>query len=182
MLGWITSVDFYILDFIRSHLNCAFLDATMSFSSALGNFGLIWILLTAVLFCLKKYRKTAAAMGLALIMTLLVCNCVLKPLIARTRPFNVNTAINLIIAAPKDYSFPSGHTSASFAAATALFAGDKKLGAFALALAAIIAFSRLYLYVHYPSDVLAGAVIGIVLVLAAVKITELLYQKRKSKV
>ena len=62
---------------------------------------------------------------------------------------------------PKDYSFPSGHTQASFAAATALFTGNKKAGICAYVLAALIAFSRLYLYVHFPTDVLAGVVIGI---------------------
>ena len=98
-----------------------------------------------------------------MIIDLLLCNVLLKNLVARTRPYDVNTGIQLLVAKLRDYSFPSGHTAASFASATALyFAGEKKLWKPALVLACLIAVSRLYLYVHYPTDVLGGVVIGII--------------------
>ena len=97
----------------------------------------------------------------ALLIVLVVCNLTLKPLVDRTRPFAANGFEGLLIAAPTDPSFPSGHTASSFAAAAAWFRRDKRWGSAALVLAALIAFSRLYLYVHYPSDVLAGAALGI---------------------
>jgi undecaprenyl-diphosphatase len=83
-----------------------------------------------------------------------------KPLIGRVRPCDVNTAVQLLIARPADFSFPSGHSASSFAAVFALYFRGARLWKPALALAVLIAFSRLYLYVHYPSDVLAGILIG----------------------
>ena len=91
----------------------------------------------------------------------ILCNVILKNLIARVRPYDVNTAVQVLVAKPKDFSFPSGHTAASFASVTALYlAGEKKLWKPALALAILIAFSRMYLYVHYPTDILGGVIFG----------------------
>ena len=98
----------------------------------------------------------------ALLVDLVICNGILKPLVHRIRPFDVKTGIELLVKRPTDYSFPSGHTAASFASVTALYlAGEKKLWIPALVLAVLIAFSRLYLYVHYPTDVLGGVVAGL---------------------
>ena len=90
-----------------------------------------------------------------------MCNVLLKPLVGRARPFQSDGSVALLVSSPGDFSFPSGHTGASFAAAAVMFFGRSSLWGWALALAALIAFSRLYLYVHYPSDVLAGALLGI---------------------
>ena len=85
----------------------------------------------------------------------------MKNLVGRIRPFDVNTSIQLLVARPHDYSFPSGHTAASFTAAMALYlAGENKMWKPALVLAVLIAFSRLYLYVHYPTDILGGIITG----------------------
>lgn len=112
---------------------------------------------------IPKTRKVGILVSVALLLDVLTCNVILKPLIARTRPYDVNTAVELLIRAPRDYSFPSGHTAASFAAAAALwFADKKKLAIPALVLAVLIAFSRMYFYVHYPTDVLGGAILGMV--------------------
>ena len=105
-------------------------------------------------------------MGVALLIGLLVCNVTLKPLIARPRPYDYQLehfgrTISLLIAAPHDFSFPSGHTLASFEAATVLMLNNRKLGIPATILAALIAFSRLYLYVHYPTDVICALIMGI---------------------
>ena len=101
--------------------------------------------------------------GRALVVDALLCNVILKPLVARIRPYDVNTAVQLLVSKPVDYSFPSGHTAASFASVVALFmAGERKLWKTALVLAVLIAFSRLYLYVHYPTDVLGGLILGLI--------------------
>lgn len=158
--------DLPILDWIAAHLHCGFLDRVMPVITAFGNGGIFWIALAVVLIIIPKYRKAGLSMGLALLMGLLVCNLTLKPLVARIRPYDYQWAqfgktIQLLIAKPHDYSFPSGHTIASFEGATALLLHDRKLGIPAMVLAVLIAFSRLYLYVHYPTDVLASVVLGI---------------------
>lgn len=107
------------------------------------------------------HRKAGAAVLAGLALEVVCCNLVLKPLVARVRPCDINTAVQLLIARPEDFSFPSGHTGASFAAVSALCASGNRLWIPSLILAVLIAFSRLYLYVHYPTDVLAGAVIGV---------------------
>lgn len=140
---------------IADHIMCAV--------TSLGNVGMIWILLAVVLLALPKTRKSGAIVIAALILDMIVCNGILKPLFSRVRPCDVNTAIQLLVPRPSDYSFLSGHTAASFAAATALFfAGEKKLWKPALVLAVLIAFSRLYLYVHYPTDILGGIAVGVI--------------------
>lgn len=157
--------DLPILDGIAAQLHCAFLDTLMPLITALGNGGIFWIALALVLICIPKYRKAGLAMGASLLIGLLVCNLTLKPLVARMRPYDYQLThfgknISLLIAKPRDYSFPSGHTIASFEAAVALTAHHKRWGIPALVLASLIAFSRLYLYVHYPTDVLASVVLG----------------------
>ena len=92
------------------------LDIFMSNITKLGNAGIVWILLTIVLLLIPKTRKSGLILAAALIVDLILCNGILKPLIARIRPFDVNSAIQLIVAKPHDYSFPSGHTAASFTA------------------------------------------------------------------
>lgn len=99
------------------------------------------------------------ACGLAL--DLLFCNLALKPLIGRVRPFAVNPTVSLLIPPPMDASFPSGHTAASFASVAALKTANNRLWKPALALAVVIALSRLYLYAHWPTDILGGAAVGI---------------------
>lgn len=137
------------------------LDALMVGFTKLGNGGLIWCALAGVLLLFPKTRKTGLAVALALGIEVLFCNGLLKPLVARARPCEMAPGVSLLIARPTDCSFPSGHTGASFAAMSALLFSGNRLWVPALALAAVIAFSRMYLYVHYPTDVLAGAMLGI---------------------
>ncbi|MDO4266189.1 MAG: phosphatase PAP2 family protein [Eubacteriales bacterium] len=130
--------------------------------TGLGDSGLIWIILTAVLLILPKMRRTGAVVLTALLTDVFLCNLILKPLVARSRPFDVNTAVELLIGRPDDFSFPSGHTAASFAVVAALYlSGSKKLWKAALLVAVLIAGSRLYLYVHYPTDIFGGIAVGI---------------------
>ena len=153
--------DMAILDLIQSNIRTGFMDAIMPFITQLGDAGLIWIILSIGLIIPKKTRKIGFVMIIALILNGIICNIILKPMLARIRPFDVNTAIKLLINKPRDFSFPSGHTSASFTAASVLFFRKSKLFVPSLVLAFLISFSRLYLYMHYPSDVLAGLVLGI---------------------
>lgn len=158
--------DLPILDWIAEHLRCGFLDFVMPIVTALGNGGAIWIAMAALLLLMPKHRKTGAAMAAALLLGLLVCNLTLKPLCARIRPYDYQLkyfgrSIPLLISAPGDYSFPSGHTIASFEGAAVLLIHRKKAGISAMILACLIAFSRLYLYVHYPTDVLFSMVLGV---------------------
>lgn len=158
--------DLPILEWIAANLQCAFLDAVMPVITLLGDAGLFWIAIAVVLLFIPKYRKVGLGMGAALIMGLLVCNVTMKPLFARPRPYDYQLLhfgkeIKLLIEAQHDFSFPSGHTLASFEAATVLAIHSKKAGIPALLLACLIAFSRLYLYVHYPTDVLFSVAMGI---------------------
>ncbi len=157
------SFDLTILNFIASNCRNGIMDVLMPFITALGNGGAVWIVLAIILLITRRHRRAGAAILLALALDATVCNIILKPLVARIRPCDVNMAVQLLIARPTDFSFPSGHTAASFAATSALYFSRQKLWKPALVFAALIAFSRLYLYVHYPTDILAGAIIGIVM-------------------
>ena len=155
-------MELQILDALQTIHNPV-LDALMCAITRLGDAGIIWILLCAVLLILPRTRKSGAILMAALLVDLVVCNGILKPLVHRIRPFDVKTGVELLVNRPTDYSFPSGHTAASFASVMALYlAGEKKLWIPTLVLAVLIAFSRLYLYVHYPTDVLGGIAVGAV--------------------
>lgn len=156
-----TELELGVLEAIQA-IKCGFLDFIVPKISFLGNSGLIWIIAAIALLCFKKTRKWGVTLAVALILCLVLNNLTLKNLVARPRPFQVDTTIQLIIDPPNEYSFPSGHALTGFAAATVLMYYDKKrLGPIAFALAAIIGFTRLYLRVHFPSDVLGGAITGV---------------------
>ncbi len=172
-----------ILDFIQENLKCGFLDWFMPLVTKLGDAGIFWIIVAVVLLFTKKYRKVGAMMGVALVMGLLVVNCGIKPLVDRIRPYDMpGVNVDLLVDRLHDGSFPSGHTVASFEASVVLMLNDKRLGIPALIIAVLVSLSRLYLYVHYPSDVLVSVVLGIVFAFLAVKIvnkTVDTFQKRK---
>lgn len=154
------SLDWSILHWIRDAMTCPFLDALMPELTALGAGGAIWLLAAGGLLCTKKYRRQGVLLLAGLAAGVLVGNVLLKNIIARPRPCWLEQNAQLLIATPKDYSFPSGHTLSSVIGATVLTKTDRRFGYGAIPLAALIAFSRLYLYVHFPSDVLAGAALG----------------------
>ena len=170
-----------ILDWIQANLRCGFLDAVLPAISWTCNHGELWILLALCLVIYKRTRRQGWTVATALVLDLVCCNLLLKPLIGRIRPFAVNTAVELLIPPPLDASFPSGHTAASFAAVFALRASGSPLWKPALAVAAAIAFSRLYLYVHWRSDVLGGALLGAFLGWAAGKAADSVEQVRLSR-
>ena len=161
MFQKIQTLDIYILEYIQSNFKSPFLDKTMPFVSAMGNIGFIWIALIIILLLTKKYRKTAIITLGALIMGTILGEGLLKHIIGRQRPPMDLIGIKLLIPEPTTFSFPSGHTTSSFAAAGVIAKYIKKMKIPAFLLAGCIAFSRLYLFVHYPSDVLGGIILGL---------------------
>ena len=162
------SFDLPILDWIAANLWCPVLDVLMPIITLLGDAGIFWIAVAVLFIFTKKYRKIGIGMMFALMMGLVICNIWLKPTIARIRPYDFQLQffakeIPLLAGGMHDFSFPSGHTIASFEAAVVILLGNKKLGIPAMILACLIAFSRLYLYVHYPTDVIASIVLGSIL-------------------
>ena len=162
--SWAVSFDLPILDWIQANMANPFLDFIMPWITMLGDAGIFWMICAAVLAFTKKYRKVGFGMAIAMALGLLVCNIYLKPTVGRIRPYDfqetLGVTINLLIDKQHDFSFPSGHTIASFEACTVMMLGSKKLGIPATLLAILIAFSRLYLYVHYPTDVIASVILG----------------------
>jgi len=165
-MGTLQQMDGELLISIQSVFIHGWLTPVMKFITSLGNSGIIWIALTVIMLLIKRTRPVGVMMMFALLGALLVDNIILKNLVARTRPYDAVEGVRLLIERQNDYSFPSGHTGSSFAAAVVMFRElPRKWGVSALVLAFLIAFSRLYVGVHYPTDVLAGLVIGTVLAL-----------------
>lgn len=159
----VQNLDGEILLQIQQHLRTDMLTPFMKIVTFLGNGGWFWILCAVVLLAVPKTRKTGYAAVLSLIFGVIVTNLLLKNIVARPRPFAEIEALIPLIAKPTDFSFPSGHTTASFAVALVMLRMlPKKIGIPAVVLAALVAFSRLYLGVHYPTDVLVGFVVALV--------------------
>ena len=157
------NLDWTILNWIHTHLQCGLLDFLMPKITMLGNGGALWILAALVLIFTKNYRRYGMILLAALAIGVLIGNVGLKNIVARPRPCWIEPQITLLIANPTDFSFPSGHTLASVIEATVLTLTDRRFGLIAIPLAALIAFSRLYLYVHFPSDIFASLILGIII-------------------
>ena len=159
------SFDLPVLDWIQANLQSGFMDKFMPFITKFGDHGTFWMIVAALLFIFPRTRKTGLGMAIAMMIGLLVCNVTLKPLVGRIRPYDLQLqefgiTIQLLGERMHDFSFPSGHTIASFEAAVVMLKNSKKLGIPAMILAVLISFSRLYLYVHYPTDVIASVILG----------------------
>ena len=163
MLQTIQQIDADILLFIQDHVRCGALDPVMKFASFIGDYGMIWIILAAGLLVSRKTRRGGIDMLVCLAISAALCNLVFKNLVARVRPFLTIEELELIIKPLYSYSFPSGHACSSFASAMALTLAFRGKGAWAFIPAALIAFSRIYVGIHYPSDILCGAVIGVLI-------------------
>ena len=159
----IQDLDYRILDFIQETFRSNVMDKIMKFFTFLGDNGLVWIIICIILLIFRKTRKVGFIGLLSLLFSLLINDQILKNLVARDRPFVSRPEIILLIEAPSGYSFPSGHTSSSFGVAFVFSRFFKKrITIPTFILASIIAFSRLYLFVHFPTDVLAGLLVGFI--------------------
>lgn len=155
-------IDIGILNWIQHVIHNSLLDKIMPIVTALGNGGTVWIVLSLILVMSRKYRHVGLLTLCALLLATLLGDGLLKHWLQRARPFEGLPEIQLLIPRPSTYSFPSGHTASSFAAAIVIGRVFKKYRAYLLGLAALIAFSRMYLYVHYPTDILGGILLGFV--------------------
>lgn len=176
-MEFILRFDDKIIKFIDRNMHYKILEKIMRFISALGNNGAVWICMAVGLIAAGGEKRKAGLLMLgSLAAEASVCNLVIKPAVGRIRP---NDAHGLVISIdrPEDYSFPSGHTAASFAAAYSLCLSGCKHGAELMCAAALMGFSRIYLLVHYPMDVLAGAGLGMASALSVHKI----YRKKVGK-
>lgn len=159
-MQWVQDIDMGMLNAIREHLAGNWMDRFMVLVTSLGDRGLIWICTAALLLFFRKTRPYAVWVLFALWLAYVLGDHIIKPLAGRIRPCNLYPDIEVLIRRPRGFSFPSGHTGSSFAAATILCFADKKIGIAAVILASLIAFSRLYLFVHYPSDIAGGILLG----------------------
>lgn len=164
-------MEFEILYAIQN-LHTQLLDLIMITVSKIGNVGMVWIAMALALMLSAKSRRCGFLMLVSMAICLLLGNVFLKNLIARERPCWIDLSVPLLIPNPTDYSFPSGHTMHGFAAATVVFLHNRCAGIPALCLAALIAFSRLYLFVHFPSDIVGGMIIGILVALLVCRLWE----------
>lgn len=172
MIEFLLNLDGSILLWIQENLRADWLTPFMIAFTKLGGLGLIWIVTSLIFLCFKKTRWVGAAGLLALFFSLAVNNVCLKRLIARTRPYEVVEGLQLLTKKASDFSFPSGHTGSSFAAATAFFLtiGKGKARWIAIAAAALMAYTRLYIGIHYPTDILGGLITGCLCGYAAYRI------------
>jgi undecaprenyl-diphosphatase len=171
-----------ILLWMQDTLRGPVLDPVMTTVTHLGDAGIVWVLMSIVLLAVKRTRKVGLCCFLALLVMLIVNNYVIKVLVDRARPYEVVEGLTAIVPLPVDASFPSGHTAAGIAAAVVLI-GETKARYWipALLLALLVAFSRMYVGVHYPTDVLGGAVLGILYGLAGLALGRMLWRRMQAK-
>ena len=162
----ITQTELAVLDWIQANLQCGFLDTLATLVSGLAEYGALWIILTLGLIAYPKTRKVGIAAAIALVLELITCSGIIKPLVARPRPYVYRPELELLVPQLKDFSFPSGHTAVSFAATCAMAAMRQRGWTTALVISILIGLSRMYLFVHFPTDVLCGAVLGLLCGLA----------------
>lgn len=165
--------DFPILYYIQENLVSPILNHIMVFVSSIGEYGIVWLLSAFIMLIFKKTRKCGVFIIFALILAFISGEVIIKNVVGRIRPCYQDLSVYMLVERPNSYSFPSGHSASSFAAAVAIFINYKKIGLFSLIVAGLIAFSRMYLFVHFPSDVFAGIALGV----ACAVITAVIYEK-----
>lgn len=170
MLESLINFEGSILLFLQNYVRNPALNALLIPFTLSNNAGISCILIVAVFIYFKSLRKAGILMGISLLLEFLLNNLIIKNLFARIRPYEVIDGLILLVGKAPDYSFPSGHTGSAFALAVVIFmVMDRKYGVIALILASLMGFSRLYVGIHYPSDVLGGVILGVVTSVIAVK-------------
>ncbi len=153
-------VDNTILRWINVKFRNKTFDKIMPIITSAGNLGIIWIVISVLLMTKKDYRVLGQTILIALVITTIIGEGIIKNIVKRKRPFYGDDDKELLISRPITYSFPSGHTASSFAVAAVFIKTDNAASLEIILLACLIAFSRIYLGVHYPSDVIGGEIIG----------------------
>ena len=171
--------EFTLLNYIQNNVRNDFLDKLMPIVSFLGKASIMWIVIAIICLCFKKTRKFGRSLTCDLIFNLIAANGIIKLIVGRPRPCTLDTTANMLVGIPIDSSFPSGHTLFAFGAATIIFIYNKWLGIAAYLFAFLMAFSRLYLYVHFPTDVLFGAILGVVFAVVVYKLEGMFFDRDK---
>lgn len=162
MFNFIEKYDLKAAKYINSHFQSKTMDNIMKFFTYLGNLGLIWVGISIIFILRTESRQIGITIIAALIITSILGEGIIKHIIKRKRPFiKMNLCDQLIIGTPSSYSFPSGHTASSFAVSAVFVAIDSNISIIIIAISTIIALSRIYLKVHYVSDVIGGAILGL---------------------
>lgn len=170
MLQYIVSTDGKILLFIQKFLRFEWLNPIMLFITKLADGAILWVLLAVLLLCFRRYRKTGVGMAVALLIGYVITNLLLKNLVMRVRPYEVIAGLEPLVRAGS-WAFPSGHATCSVAAGYVMYRGTPRyLGIPAIVLAVLICLSRLYVGVHYPTDVICGALIGLFAAMCALRV------------
>lgn len=154
-------MDVTILNYVQEHCHNKFTDFFFTLLSRMGNGGAVWFCFAAY-FAFDPHRRRFALMLFFSVALAHLISQILKPIIGRPRPFHTYPGHPLLIHTPGGYSCPSGHSASSFAAASVVFLANRPLGITAILLAFGIAFSRIFLFVHYPSDTVVGAILGVI--------------------
>lgn len=173
-------MDFSILYAIQQMHSPLLDQLILALTTVMGHYGQIWLVVGVALCIPKKTRSCGVSVLISYVLVYLIGHLGLKDLIARARPCQIDQTVELLVKRPSSYSCPSTHTAWAFAAATAIFMYFKKPGIVVYIIAALIGFSRMYLFVHFPTDVLFGAVLGIVLAVLTVKVQQMLLAKKSA--
>lgn len=181
IINQIQTFDFAVLGFIQEHMKCGFMDFIMPKISMLGDYGIFLIALCIFFLCIKKFRKMGVVLAASLLLDFLLGNIIIKNLVARPRPYWINTSFELIVDGLSDYSFPSAHTAMMFSLAVVVFSFYRKWGIAAFAAAVLVGFSRMYLYVHNLTDVLCGMLLGILTARLVLMVYKNIEEKRKNE-
>ncbi len=161
MISYLQNIDIKMLNMINKKFHYRILDKIMPLITALGNGGIVWFAISIYLMSGENHRTEGYMVLASIAIAAVIGEGIIKHLIKRTRPFVNMLECKLLISKPITYSFPSGHTASSFAAAGIFISANSKFSIMALILASLIAFSRVYLNVHYPTDVIMGIILGL---------------------
>ncbi len=156
VINWFDSLLPALFDIIENPV----LSAVMLFVTKLGDGGIIWLFTIIALLLIRRHAKVGMASALSIGTCFVFGNYVLKPFVGRVRPCNIYTNLELLVNRPDDFSFPSMHAATAFSVAVILYRYDKRMGIPAIVLASLISLSRVYLNVHYTTDIIAGAIFG----------------------
>lgn len=172
-------MDFSILYAIQNMRNPVMDGIILALTNIMGSYGQIWLIVGVVLCIFKKTRSCGVTVLISYVLVFIVGQYGLKDLIARARPCHLDETVELLVKRPSSFSCPSTHSAWAFAAATSIFLYFRKSGIGVMIVAALIAFSRLYLFVHFPTDVLFGAVLGIALAFITFKVQQLMHIRKR---